>query len=339
MVVKPGMPQGRIAPVVPLPTAAPTVRNGVATDAVIVRSTALDPDSQYLNAIGKHSLLTAEDEVVLAQRIEIGLEAQQRIEQGKCNGRRERYALERDIRAGTDAREAFLSANLRLVVAYARKYSPAKGMDFLDLVQEGNLGLIRAVDKYDWRKGFKFSTYATWWIRQAITRAIADTSRSIRLPVHVHDTVKTVLATKARLRATYGTAPTVSQLVQETGVTADKVRLALSISDLVSLESPIGADGALLGDFVEDPNADDPEAIAANGDAARVLRSAIARLPANHARLVTLRYGLDSGNPLSRDEIGKEFGLSRERIRQIERNALSRLRHPSSGIRLHNLLS
>jgi RNA polymerase primary sigma factor len=208
--------------------------------------------SQYLTAIGEYELLTAEKEVAYAQKIESGQGAQRRLDAGDFKGRTERIRLEREARKGQEAKDAFLTANLRLVVANARRYANTSGIDFLDLIQEGNLGLIRAVEKFDWRKGFKFSTYATWWIRQAITRAIADKSRTVRIPVHLHDTLAAVRAAQASLKAELGRDPKPEEIAEEAGVDVTKVELALSVADTVSLEQPIGEDGAQLGDFIED---------------------------------------------------------------------------------------
>jgi RNA polymerase primary sigma factor len=194
--------------------------------------------SQYLTAIGEYDLLTAEQEVELAQRIEAGRGGRQSASKGDFKGKAEEIELKRLERKGREAKDAFLTANLRLVVANARRYANTSGIDFLDLIQEGNLGLIRAVEKFDWRKGFKFSTYATWWIRQAITRAIADKSRTVRIPVHLHDTLAAVRAAQASLKAELGRDPRPDEIAEEAGVTVDKVELALGVADTVSLEQP-----------------------------------------------------------------------------------------------------
>jgi len=211
--------------------------------------------SQYLTAIGEYDLLTAEQEVELAQKIESGEDAAVRLEAGDYKDKKQEIELRRKERHGKEAKDAFLTANLRLVVANARRYANTSGIDFLDLIQEGNLGLIRAVEKFDWRKGFKFSTYATWWIRQAITRAIADKSRTVRIPVHLHDTLAAVRAAQASLKAELGRDPKPEEIAEEAGVTVDKVELALGVADTVSLEQPVGEDGAQLGDFIEDEDA------------------------------------------------------------------------------------
>ncbi len=294
--------------------------------------------SQYLTAIGEYDLLTAEQEVELAQKIETGEEAAERLEEGDFKGKKEELELKRQGRKGQAAKDAFLTANLRLVVANARRYANTSGIDFLDLVQEGNLGLIRAVEKFDWRKGFKFSTYATWWIRQAITRAIADKSRTVRIPVHLHDTLAAVRAAQSSLKAELGRDPKPDEIAEEAGVTVDKVELALGVADTVSLEQPIGEDGAQLGDFIEDEDAADPIQITEEMDVANSLRGSIECLPDREGRILALRYGFYDGVPRTLEEIGDEFNLTRERIRQLEKLALCRLRHPSFGIREADLI-
>ena len=294
--------------------------------------------SQYLTAIGEYDLLTAEQEVELAQMIETGEEASVRLEERDFKGKKEEIELRRKFRKGREAKDSFLTANLRLVVANARRYANTSGIDFLDLIQEGNLGLIRAVEKFDWRKGFKFSTYATWWIRQAITRAIADKSRTVRIPVHLHDTLAAVRAAQASLKAELGRDPKPAEIAEEAGVTLDKVELALGVADTVSLEQPVGEDGAQLGDFIEDEDAADPVRLTEEMDVANSLRRSIDRLPDREGRILALRYGFYDGVPRTLEEIGEEFNLTRERIRQLEKLALCRLRHPSFGIREQDLI-
>ena len=294
--------------------------------------------SQYLTAIGEYELLTAELEVEFAQKIELGEEAAARLEAGDYKGKAQEVELKRNRRLGQQAKDDFLTANLRLVVANARRYANTSGIDFLDLIQEGNLGLIRAVEKFDWRKGFKFSTYATWWIRQAITRAIADKSRTVRIPVHLHDTLAAVRAAQASLKAELGRDPKPAEIAEEAGVTVDKVELALGVADTVSLEQPVGEDGAQLGDFIEDEDATDPVRVTEEGDIANSLRRSISRLPDREGRILALRYGFLDGVPRTLEEIGEEFNLTRERIRQLEKLALCRLRHPSFGIREQDLV-
>ncbi len=294
--------------------------------------------SQYLTAIGEYDLLTAEMEVEYAQKIETGEEAAVRVEAKDFKDKREETELKRLARLGRNAKDDFLTANLRLVVANARRYANTSGIDFLDLIQEGNLGLIRAVEKFDWRKGFKFSTYATWWIRQAITRAIADKSRTVRIPVHLHDTLAAVRAAQASLKAELGRDPRPDEIAQEAGVTVDKVELALGVADTVSLEQPVGEDGAQLGDFIEDEEAVDPVRVTEEMDIANSLRLSIERLPDREGRILGLRYGFLDGVPRTLEEIGEEFNLTRERIRQLEKLALCRLPRPSFGIREQDLV-
>jgi len=294
--------------------------------------------SQYLTAIGEYELLTAELEVEFAQKIESGEEAQARLDEKDYKGKTQQIQLQRAARHGRQAKDDFLTANLRLVVANARRYANTSGIDFLDLIQEGNLGLIRAVEKFDWRKGFKFSTYATWWIRQAITRAIADKSRTVRIPVHLHDTLAAVRAAQASLKAELGRDPKPAEIAEEAGVTVDKVELALGVADTVSLEQPVGEDGAQLGDFIEDEEAVDPVKVTEELDIANSLRRSIDRLPDREGRILALRYGFLDGVPRTLEEIGEEFNLTRERIRQLEKLALCRLRHPSFGIREQDLV-
>lgn len=294
--------------------------------------------SQYLAAIGEYDLLTAEQEVELAQMIESGQEAKVLLEDGGFENLKEQITLERKMKKGREAKNTFLTANLRLVVANARKYANTNGIDFLDLIQEGNLGLIRAVEKFDWRKGFKFSTYATWWIRQAITRAIADKSRTVRIPVHLHDTLAAVRAAQASLKAELGRDPKPAEIAEEAGVTLDKVELALSVFDTASLEKPVGEDGAQLGDFIEDQDAADPVRTIEDLDVSENLHRSISRLPRREGRILALRYGFLDGVPRTLEEIGEEFNLTRERIRQLEKLALCRLRHPSTGLREQDLI-
>ena len=294
--------------------------------------------SQYLSGIGEYELLTASLEVELAQMIESGREATALLDAGDFKGEVQEAELRRRERQGRQAKDDFLTANLRLVVANARRYANTSGIDFLDLIQEGNLGLIRAVEKFDWRKGFKFSTYATWWIRQAITRAIADKSRTVRIPVHLHDTLAAVRMAQASLKAELGRDPKPAEIAEEAGVTVDKVELALGVADTVSLEQPVGEDGAQLGDFIEDEEAVDPVKVTEELDIADSLRRSIDRLPNREGRILALRYGFLDGVPRTLEEIGEEFNLTRERIRQLEKLALCRLRHPSFGIREQDLV-
>ena len=291
----------------------------------------------YLTDIGQYPLLTKEDEVRLAQAIESGNEARVEMEAAEDLSPARKRELRKALRTGEEAERTFVQSNLRLVVSIAKKYQ-ASGLPLLDLIQEGNLGLMHAVEKFDWRKGFKFSTYATWWIRQAITRAIADKSRTVRIPVHLHDTLAAVRAAQASLKAELGRDPKPEEIAEEAGVTVDKVELALGVADTVSLEQPVGEDGAQLGDFIEDEDAADPVQITEEMDVANSLRRSIERLPEREGRILALRYGFYDGVPRTLEEIGEEFNLTRERIRQLEKLALCRLRHPSFGIREQDLI-
>ncbi len=300
---------------------------------------ALSGDSlaQYLNSMGSFALLTTEQEIALAQQIETAGATVARIRALAGPDAADQITLRRALRSQLEAKEVFVTANLRLVVTNARRHAQTPGIGFLDLIQEGNLGLIRAVEKFDWRRGFKFSTYATWWIRQAITRAIADKARIVRVPVHIHDTVRVVRGTQDRLKAVLGREPQPEEIAEATGFSLDRVTLALGVTNPVSLEQPVGEDGALLGDFIEDGDAPDPAQLAAEASAARRLNRVIDGLPARERRILQLRYGFLDGIPRTLGEIGEEFDLTRERIRQIETLALSRLRHPAFGLREEDL--
>ena len=296
--------------------------------------------SQYLTAIGEYELLTAEKEVDYAQKIEAGQDAEEKLEAGKYASKSEEMALKRKVRHGREAKDAFLTANLRLVVANARRYANTSGIDFLDLIQEGNLGLIRAVEKFDWRKGFKFSTYATWWIRQAISRGLGNNGRTIRLPVHMVDVVRTVQETELALHESNRRAPTVAEICEVSGLDPDKVAMALSApGDTVSLDRPVGVDGeAQLGDFVEDEQATDPFLVVVDGARRTELRKALELLDSRERKVVILRYGLDGGLPRTLSAVGKMMGITRERVRQVENRALSKLRHPTFQYDLESLL-
>ena len=277
----------------------------------------------YLNGIGKTALLTAEDEVQLAQTIEVGLYAEHLLENSEEPLTR---AMKRDLkvlaRQGKHARSHLLEANLRLVVSLAKRYT-GRGMPLLDLIQEGNLGLIRAMEKFDYTKGFKFSTYATWWIRQAITRGMADQSRTIRLPVHLVEQVNKLSRIKRELYQNLGREATNEELAEESGIDESKIELR----DPVSLDMPVGADEeAPLGDFIEDSEATDAEAAVVASLRHSDIRSVLASLEVREQEVISLRYGLDDGVPRTLDQIGRKFGLSRERVRQIEREVMSKLR-------------
>ena len=295
----------------------------------------LTPDlvNQYLAGIGAFDLLTADQEVELAQRIEAGHQAHDALEAGEATGAQERARLQRVVRDGRNAQSEFLTANLRLVVSNARRYANVSGMDLLDLIQEGNLGLIRAVEKFDWRKGFKFSTYATWWIRQAITRAIAQQSRTVRIPVHLHDILGTVRSAQHALAADRGRLPTPEEIAEETGIDLLRVKQALDATDTVtSLEAPVGDDGAILGDFIQDDEVDDPALAVEEIEVQETIMSSLGKLPEREAMVLSLRFGLHDGRPRPLKEVAEELELSSERVRQIERTALARLREATARL-------
>jgi RNA polymerase nonessential primary-like sigma factor len=280
----------------------------------------------YLNGIGKTALLTAADEVELAKRIEAGVYAAHLLESDDVDAQRA-TDLRAVVRDGRRARAHLLEANLRLVVSLAKRYT-GRGMPLLDLIQEGNLGLIRAVEKFDYAKGFKFSTYATWWIRQAITRGMADQARTIRLPVHLVEQVNKLARIKRDLHQTLGREATHDELAKEVGLTPEKVADLLDHArDPVSLDMPVGSEeDAPLGDFIEDGEATDAESAVISGLLHDDLRRVLATLDEREQSVIRLRYGLDDGQPHTLDQIGKHFGLSRERVRQIEREVMSKLR-------------
>lgn len=282
----------------------------------------------YLNGIGKTALLDAEEEVQLAQDIEVGLYAEYLLNHHSKDLTR---AKKRDCkvlaRQGKKARSHLLEANLRLVVSLAKRYT-GRGMPLLDLIQEGNLGLIRAMEKFDYAKGFKFSTYATWWIRQAITRGMADQSRTIRLPVHLVEQVNKISRIKRELYQSLGREATNEELAEESGIEESQIEMLLRQSrDPVSLDMPVGADEeAPLGDFIEDSEAADAEAAVVASLRHTDIQSVIATLEPREQDVIKMRYGLDDGVPRTLDQIGRRFGLSRERVRQIEREVMSKLR-------------
>jgi RNA polymerase primary sigma factor len=299
-----------------------------------------DPVRMYLKEIGKVPLLTAAQEVNLAQRIEAGLEAAERL--ATSNGSlspMEEEGLETILGDGLRAKRQLIEANLRLVVSIAKRYV-GRGMLLLDLIQEGNLGLMRAVEKFDYTKGFKFSTYATWWIRQAITRAIADQARTIRIPVHMVETINKVTRVQRQMLQELGREPTVEELGAKLGMPPERVREIQRISqEPVSLEAPVGdEDDSLLGDFVEDPGAIAPADAAARALLTEAVEEALEQLSERERRVVRLRFGLDDGQLHTLEEVGKEFGVTRERIRQIESKTLAKLRHPTRSQRLRDYL-
>ena len=287
---------------------------------------------RYLQEIGGHELLTARDEAQLAQAILDGRAAQEAIADGRGepdDGNR--------VAAGREARQRFIQSNLRLVVSIAKRYQ-ASGIPLIDLVQEGNLGLMRAVEKFDHRKGFKFSTYATWWIRQAVTRAIADKGRTIRVPVHMVETVSQVQRATSHLFRTLGREPTVDEIAHDTGLPRGRVIEAQRVApDPVSLFAHVGDDDAELVDFLVDPTVEAPAEAAVAAVELRELREVLATLNAREQRVLELRFGLTGGRPWTLDEVGREFAVTRERVRQIEAKALSKLRHPSTPVAVGQL--
>jgi len=292
------------------------------------QSPAADLVRVYLNGIGKTALLSAEDEVELAKRIEAGLYAQHLLETRKRLGEARKRDLMTVVRDGHAARQHLLEANLRLVVSLAKRYT-GRGMPLLDLIQEGNLGLIRAMEKFDYAKGFKFSTYATWWIRQAITRGMADQSRTIRLPVHLVEQVNKLARIKREMHQILGREATDEELAEESGIPAEKIHDLLEHSrDPVSLDMPVGADEeAPLGDFIEDSEAMSAENTVIAELMHTDIRHVLATLDGREQQVIQLRFGLDDGQPRTLDQIGKLFGLSRERVRQIEREVMIKLRN------------
>ncbi|MFC3850707.1 sigma-70 family RNA polymerase sigma factor [Corynebacterium hansenii] len=289
----------------------------------------------YLNGIGKTALLSAEEEVELSKRIEAGVYAEHLLKTGAKMTR----AMKRDVKIiakeGKAARAHLLEANLRLVVSLAKRYT-GRGMPLLDLIQEGNLGLIRAMEKFDYTKGFKFSTYATWWIRQAITRGMADQSRTIRLPVHLVEQVNKISRIKRELYQQLGREATNEELAEESGIAEAKIEMLLRQSrDPVSLDMPVGTDEeAPLGDFIEDSEATDAEEAVVASLRHHDVRRVLSTLEVREQEVIKLRYGLDDGLPRTLDQIGRHFGLSRERVRQIEREVMAKLREGERADRL-----
>lgn len=302
-----------------------------------------DPVRMYLKEIGKVDLLTAAEEVHLAMKIEAGTEAAEKLEAADAGEleltRSELRRLTRVEQVGLEAKQQLISANLRLVVSIAKRYV-GRGMLFLDLIQEGNLGLIRAVEKFDYRKGFKFSTYATWWIRQAITRAIADQARTIRIPVHMVETINKLVRIQRQLLQDLGREPTPEEIGAEMGMTADRVREIQKISqEPVSLETPIGEEeDSQLGDFIEDSGAVAPPDAASDSMLHEQLDQVLDSLADRERKVIKLRFGLEDGHPRTLEEVGREFGVTRERIRQIESKTLAKLRHPSRSGQLKDYM-
>jgi len=306
------------------PAPTPTAREAEDLDA---QGPSADLVRVYLNGIGRTALLTAEQEVDLAKRIEAGVFAAHKLETGSRLSAQRKTDLRAVIRGGATARNHLLVANLRLVVSLAKRYT-GRGMPLLDLIQEGNLGLIRAVEKFDYTKGFKFSTYATWWIRQAISRGMADQGRTIRLPVHLVEQVNKLSRLKRELHQQLGRDATMAELAEESGIPEEKIADLLDHArDPVSLDMPVGSDEeAPLGDFIEDSESTSAEAQVVAGFMHEDINKVLRTLDEREQSVVRLRYGLDDGRPHTLDEIGRVFGISRERVRQIERDSMAKLR-------------
>jgi RNA polymerase primary sigma factor len=292
----------------------------------------------YLREIGRVPLLTAEDEVELAKSIEAGLYSEEKLNSGFTFATGDRADLEWLAADGVRGKQRLIEANLRLVVSIAKRYI-GRGLVFLDLIQEGNLGLIRAVEKFDYTRGYKFSTYATWWIRQAITRAIADQARTIRVPVHMVETINKLARVQRQLHQELGREPTVDELAAELGLGPDRVAEIQRIAqEPVSLQSPIGEEESDLGDFIEDADAVVPIEAAAFIMLQDQLDKVLCELSEREQRIIQLRFGLSDGHPRTLEEVGREFGVTRERIRQIESKTLAKLRHPSRALLLREYL-
>ena len=307
---------------------------------VIAAGATADPVKDYLKQIGRVSLLNAEQEVDLSERIEAGLYAQHLLDtESEGMEFKRKRELKWAAADGKKAKDHLLEANLRLVVSLAKRYT-GRGMLFLDLIQEGNLGLIRAVEKFDWKKGFKFSTYATWWIRQAITRAIADQARTIRIPVHMVETINKVKKVSSQLLHTSGHEPTAEEISDELDMPVDKVREIMRVAqEPVSLETPIGEEeDSHLGDFIPDDDAPAPADAASHTLLRETLGDVLDSLTPREEKVLRLRFGLEDGRSRTLEEVGKEFNVTRERIRQIEAKALRKLRHPSRSKKLKDFL-
>ena len=297
-----------------------------------------DSISLYLKEIGRVPLLTAAEEVDLAKRMEAGRDSRHHLNHEQVEWE-EREQLLWLVRDGRSAQEHLIKANSRLVVSVAKKYV-GRGVPFLDLIQEGNIGLIRAVKKFDYRRGYKFSTYATWWIRQAVTRAIADQGRTIRVPVHMYEQINRLTRTSRQLVQELGRDPTTEEIAEELGVTPRKVEHIMRVSQRpLSLEMPVGEEeDSYLGDFIEDEDADSPQDSAGRQILREVIDEIFQSLTPREVRILQLRFGLVDGYNYTLEEVGRKFGVTRERIRQIEAQALSRLRHPSRSRRLRDYL-
>ena len=304
-----------------------------------VSASVADTVGLYLDEVSSHALLTAEDEVRLARAMEDGRAAEIRLSSEDDLLPLERRRLSVLVEQGEAAKRTFIRSNLRLVISIAKRYS-GRGLDLLDLVQEGNLGLIRAVEKFDWRKGFKFSTYATWWIRQAITRGLGNGARTIRLPVHMVDIVRTVADTHQQLSEQLQRAPKPEEIAAVSGLDVSKVLTALDApTDTVSLDRPVGEDGDTeLHEFVVDSSSKDPFAEALESMKRQYIEDALSLLDDSERVVIELRYGIGDDDPWTLSAVGKHMGMTRERIRQIESRALARLRHPANRVDLESLL-
>ncbi|HEX5366850.1 MAG TPA: RNA polymerase sigma factor RpoD [Acidimicrobiales bacterium] len=304
-----------------------------------------DPVRMYLREIGRVPLLVAAEEVALAKRIEAGVEASVRLAELDAEGRLgalepgEAARLQALADDGDDAKSSLIQANLRLVVSIAKRYV-GRGMQLLDLIQEGNMGLMRAVEKFDYSKGFKFSTYATWWIRQAITRSIADQARTIRIPVHMVESINRVHRVQRQMVQQLERDPTVEELAAEVGLSPERVREIQRISlDPLSLDSPVGdEDDSYLADFIRDEGADEPDDVATRQMLQDEVRNVLGELNQREQQVVVMRFGLDDEQPRTLEEVGREFGVTRERIRQIESKTLAKLRHPHRSQKLREYL-
>ena len=326
-------PKERKAPV--------TVESTVTTSDIDLSAIDIDDSiSLYLKEIGRIPLLTAEQEVSLAKRMEAGRDTKKRLSNNRKLGHQDRVELSAIVRDGKSAQEHLIKANSRLVVSVAKKYV-GRGVPFLDLIQEGNIGLIRAVNKFDYRRGYKFSTYATWWIRQAVTRAIADQGRTIRVPVHMYEQINRLARVSRQLVQELGRDPTVEEIAGELGVSPKKVERTIKVSQRpLSLEMPVGEeDDSFLGDFIEDSDAPSPTDQASQQLLRDQIDDIFVSLTPREVRILQLRFGLVDGYSYTLEEVGKKFGVTRERIRQIEAQALGRLRHPSRSRKLRDFLS
>lgn len=298
-----------------------------------------DPVRLYLNDLGRYPLLTAQQEVELAMQIEAGAKARQRLAGDEPMAPEDRALLQHQIQVAKSAHDQLVNSNLRLVVSLARRYV-GRGMALLDLIQEGNVGLMRAVERFDYRRGFKFSTYATWWIRQSISRAIADQGRTIRMPIHVLDSVNKLTRLQRELTQVRGETPTIEELAEELDLPVERVaELRRIAQDTVSLETPVGEDeDGTLGDLVEDVDSEMPADVATFTSLQLQLAEALEGLSEREREVLVMRFGLADGKPRTLEEVGAHFKVTRERIRQLETKALAKLRHPDKSDRLQGFL-